>query len=239
MISLSLDSGNAGVRRVLCLGAHCDDIEIGCGGTLLCWLEQVGSLDIRWVVFASDSSRAAETRASARRFLGRGADDCVTIHAFRDGFLPYHGATVKQEFERLKSEFAPDVVFTHYRQDLHQDHRLISELTWNTFRGPLILEYEVPKWDGDLGVPNAFQPLAFRHLQAKVDILLEEYVTQRGRSWFEADTFRALARLRGIEIGAPERHAEAFYARKLMLQASVKSSQAQVTRRIEQGQAES
>jgi LmbE family N-acetylglucosaminyl deacetylase len=207
----------AAASRVLCLGAHCDDIEIGCGGTLLRWLEERPDLDVRWVVFSSNRRRAAETRASAQRFLGRAPDKCVTLCDFRDGFLPYQGAEVKQEFERLKAEFAPDVVLTHYREDLHQDHRLVSELTWNTFRGPLILEYEIPKWDGDLGNPNAFVPLADRHLSKKIEILLAEYETQKGRSWFEPETFRSLARLRGMECSAPERYAEAFYARKVVL----------------------
>ena len=217
MIALSLGAGKETPQRVLCLGAHCDDIEIGCGGTLLRWLEERPDLDVRWAVFSSDARRAAETRASARRFLGREPEKCVTLCEFRDGFLPDHWAEVKQEFERLKAEFAPDVVFTHYRSDLHQDHRLVSELTWNTFRGPLILEYEIPKWDGDLGAPNAFVPLAERHVQDKIDILLAEYGTQAGRAWFEPETFRSLLRLRGMEVAAPERYAEAFYARKLVL----------------------
>jgi len=217
LISLSVGKGRVTPQRVLCLGAHCDDIEIGCGGTLLRWLEERPDLDVRWAVFSSDARRAAETRASAHRFLGREPDKCVTICDFRDGFLPDHWADVKQEFERIKAEFAPDVVFTHYRHDLHQDHRLVSELTWNTFRGPLVLEYEVPKWDGDLGVPNAFVPLAERQVQAKIDILLAEYGTQRGKPWFEAETFRSLLRLRGMEAAAPERYAEAFHARKVVL----------------------
>jgi LmbE family N-acetylglucosaminyl deacetylase len=217
LIPLSLGGGARTPNRILCLGAHCDDIEIGCGGTLLRWLEERPDLDVRWAVFSSDARRAAETRASARRFLGREPDKCVTVHEFRDGFLPNHWAEVKQEFERLKAEFAPDVIFTHYRSDLHQDHRLVSELTWNTYRGPLILEYEIPKWDGDLGSPNTFVPLSERHVQGKIDILLAEYGTQKGRSWFEAETFRSLLRLRGMEVAAPERYAEAFYARKLVL----------------------
>jgi len=217
LIPLFIGAGEVTPQKILCLGAHCDDIEIGCGGTLLRLLEERPGFDVRWTVFSSDVRRAAETRASARRYLGREPDKCVTLFEFRDGFLPYQGAEVKQEFERLKAEFAPDVIFTHYRNDLHQDHRLVSELTWNTFRGPLILEYEIPKWDGDLGQPNAFVPLAERHVQEKTDILLSEYGTQKGRAWFEPETFRSLARLRGIEAASPERYAEAFYARKLVL----------------------
>jgi LmbE family N-acetylglucosaminyl deacetylase len=217
LISLSLGKGGVTPQRVLCLGAHCDDIEIGCGGTLLRWLEERPDLDVRWAVFSSNARRGAETRASARRFLGREPDKAVTLREFRDGFLPYQGTEVKQEFERLKAEFAPDVIFTHYRDDLHQDHRLVSELTWNTFRGPLILEYEIPKWDGDLGNPNTYVPLAESYVQKKIEILIAEYATQNGRSWFEPETFRSLLRLRGMEVAAPERYAEAFYARKLVL----------------------
>jgi LmbE family N-acetylglucosaminyl deacetylase len=220
LIPLSLHAGATGTSRVLCLGAHCDDIEIGCGGTLLRWLEERPDLEVRWAVFSSDPRRAAETRASARRFLGSETDKRVSLHDFRDGFLPYHGSEVKDAFERLKAEFAPDVVFTHHRADLHQDHRLVSELTWNTFRGPLVLEYEIPKWDGDLGQPNAYVPLAPRHLERKIEILLGEYRTQRDKAWFEPETFRALARLRGMEAAVPERYAEAFYARKLVLGAA-------------------
>ncbi|HTO08009.1 MAG TPA: PIG-L deacetylase family protein [Myxococcota bacterium] len=213
MVGLSLGAAS----RVLCLGAHCDDIEIGCGGTLLRWLDERPDLDVRWVVFSSTPRRASEARASAQRFLGREPDKCLTLGEFRDGFLPYQGGEVKQEFERLKAEFAPDVILTHYRHDLHQDHRLVSELTWNTFRGPLILEYEIPKWDGDLGQPNAFVPLAETHMARKIEILMAAYETQLGRAWFEPETFRSLARLRGMEAAAPERYAEAFYARKLVL----------------------
>jgi len=217
MIPLSLRAGASGPSRVLCLGAHCDDIEIGCGGTLVRWLEERPDLDVRWAVFSSDPRRAAETRASARRFLGCEPDKRLSVHDFRDGFLPYHAAEVKDAFERLKAEFAPDLVFTHFREDLHQDHRLVSELTWNTFRGPLVLEYEIPKWDGDLGQPNAYVPLAPHQLERKIEILLAEYRTQRDKSWFEPETFRSLARLRGMEAAAPERYAEAFHARKLVL----------------------
>jgi len=213
VVGLSLGAAS----RVLCLGAHCDDIEIGCGGTLLRWLDERPDLDVRWVVFSSTPRRASEARASAQRFLGREPDKCLTLGEFRDGFLPYQGGEVKQEFERLKAEFAPDVILTHYRHDLHQDHRLVSELTWNTFRGPLILEYEIPKWDGDLGQPNAFVPLAETHMARKIEILMAAYETQLGRAWFEPETFRSLARLRGMEAAAPERYAEAFYARKLVL----------------------
>ena len=221
MLNLRLAAKRRSNLTVLCLGAHCDDIEIGCGGTLLRWLEDTPALEVRWAIFSADQDRAAETRASARRFLGREPDQCVTFCNFRDGFLPYQGSEVKQAFERLKLEFTPDVVFTHYRHDLHQDHRLVSELTWNTFRGPLILEYEIPKWDGDLGKPNAYLPLNERHLRAKIEILCDEYPTQRSHAWFEPESFRSLPRLRGMDIAASQRYAAAFYARKLALDINV------------------
>ena len=216
MRQLTLDLAAGRPATLLCLGAHCDDIEIGCGGTLLRLRRAQPELDVRWVIFCSDAARAAEARASAARFLGPQAAERVTIHAHRDGFLPWEGAAVKQRFEDLKREVAPDLILTHYHRDLHQDHRLVSELTWNTFRDHLILEYEIPKYDGDLGAPNSFVALDEDDVKQKVDALLEAYASQRGRSWFDAETFRALMRLRGVECQS--RYAEAFYARKLMVE---------------------
>jgi LmbE family N-acetylglucosaminyl deacetylase len=202
---------------VLCLGAHCDDIEIGCGGTLLRLREADPDVDVRWLILCSTPPRRQEALESAARFLGRPPDKRVCVEEFRDGFLPYEGAAVKERFERLKAEVSPDLILTHYRQDLHQDHRLVSELTWNTFRDHLILEYEIPKWDGDLGAPNAFVHLEESHVARKLEILLEVYGSQQQRSWFSEDTFRALLRLRGVESNAPGRYAEAFYSRKAVL----------------------
>jgi LmbE family N-acetylglucosaminyl deacetylase len=213
MQRVSILEGNA-PRRLLLLGAHCDDIEIGCGGTLLRMAAERSGLEVRWVVFCSTPERAKEGRASAEAFLQGVAKAEVTVHDHRDGYLPYAGAAVKDEFEALKREYLPDLIFTHYRHDLHQDHRLISELTWNTWRNHLILEYEIPKYDGDLGVPNFFSPLPAAALEKKIALVLRHFPTQAGKPWFTADLFRALARIRGMESVAPDAFAEAFYCRK-------------------------
>jgi LmbE family N-acetylglucosaminyl deacetylase len=214
---LKLETKDGRPPSILALGAHCDDIEIGCGGALLALRRSYPDADIRWVVFSSNDVRRKETLDCARRLLGPGAEERVHVEAFRDGFLPYEGAAVKEAFERVKHEVSPDLILTHYRDDLHQDHRLVNELTWNTWRDHLILEYEIPKWDGDLGQPNFFVPLTAADVDAKVAAVLEAHASQAVKQWLDADTLRALMRLRGVECNAPERHAEAFYARKLVL----------------------
>jgi LmbE family N-acetylglucosaminyl deacetylase len=202
--------------RVLLLGAHADDIEIGCGGTILSWLAAGVPLDVTWVVFSATGERAEEARRSAAAFLRGAPSTRVEVHGFRDGFFPYE-AGVKEAFEALKARVDPDVVFTHHRHDRHQDHRTVSDLTWNTFRAHAILEYEIPKYDGDLGAPNVFVPLVRELCEAKVRLLVEHFPSQAMRPWFAPETFFALARLRGVEAGAPTGLAEAFYARKLTL----------------------
>ena len=214
MNMLSLLRDGSGPKRVLALGAHPDDIEIGCGGTILRLVAEVRSLEVLWVVFCATPERAAEARASARAFLEGVPSAQVVVRDYRDGFLPYSGAAVKDEFEALKREFAPDLVFTHYRQDRHQDHRLVSDLTWNTWRDHFILEYEIPKYDGDFGSPNFFAPLPATTLDRKIGLLLEHFPSQKGRAWFTEDLFRAVARIRGMESAAPQAVAEAFYCRK-------------------------
>jgi LmbE family N-acetylglucosaminyl deacetylase len=201
-------------RRILFLGAHADDIEIGCGGTTLRLSAERKDLEVRWVVFSATPERAAEARASAAAFLGGVAQATVVVRDYRDGYLPWSGAAIKEELEAVKREFVPDVIFTHYRGDLHQDHRLISELTWNTWRNHLILEYEIPKFDGDFGTPNFFAPLSRATLERKIALLLQHFSTQAGKQWFTADLFQAVARIRGMECVAPESLAEAFYCRK-------------------------
>jgi LmbE family N-acetylglucosaminyl deacetylase len=202
---------------ILLLGAHCDDIEIGCGATVRRLVEAHPDACFQWIVFSSNEERAAEARRAAGEFL-RGAERVnVEVESFRDGFLPYEGGRVKDHFEALKRRIRPDVVFTHYRHDAHQDHRLLCELTWNTFRDHLILEYEVPKFDGDLGSPNVFVDAPEAVVADKIRILEECYGSQHGRTWFDERTFRALLRLRGIEANAPSGLAEAFYGRKLRL----------------------
>lgn len=202
-----------GARRVLCLGAHADDIEIGCGGTILRLAAERRDLEVRWVVFSSNEVRAAEARASAAAFL-EGVRSTVVIRSFRDGYLPWAGAAIKDEFEALKKDFAPDLIFTHQRHDLHQDHRLVSDLTWNTWRNHFILEYEIPKLDGDFGSPNLFSPLPAATLERKISLVVRHFATQTGKLWFTPDLFHAVARIRGMECAAPEALAEAFYCRK-------------------------
>jgi LmbE family N-acetylglucosaminyl deacetylase len=216
MLTLSLRHAGPALSHVLCLGAHADDVEIGCGGTILTLLEAEPPLTVTWVVFSADGGRAREARQSAERFLAAAAKREIVIHSFRDGFFPHTGTQVKEEFEALKTRVSPDLVFTHYRHDLHQDHRLIAELTWNTFRDHLILEYEVPKYDGDLGTPNVFMPLDDSICQRKIDTILTSFESQRDKRWFSGDLFRSLLRLRGMECNAPSTYAEAFYGRKLL-----------------------
>lgn len=208
---------SAAPLSLLCLGAHSDDIEIGCGGTILKLLaERPGTL-VNWIVFAGDGLRGDEAAKSAGRFLADAGNHEVVINQFRDGFFPYLGADIKQSFEELKKKVSPDLIFTHYRQDLHQDHRLISDLTWNTFRDHLILEYEIPKYDGDIGSPNLFVHLDSDLCRKKVEWILQAFRSQASKAWFSEDTFYAMLRLRGLESNAPEKYAEAFYCRKAIL----------------------
>jgi len=203
--------------RVLALGAHCDDIEIGCGGTLLRLAASRPGLEVLWVVFCSDASRALEARAAGAAFLHGVAASRIVVHDFRDAYLPYSGAVVKDAFESLQKEFSPDLIFTHYRDDRHQDHRLVSDLTWNTWRNHLILEYEIPKYDGDFGSPNLFSPLPRAVLDRKIELVLEHYGSQSGRHWLTRDLLQGVARIRGMECVAPDQVAEAFYVRKATL----------------------
>jgi LmbE family N-acetylglucosaminyl deacetylase len=201
--------------RILCLGAHSDDIEIGCGGTILKLIETYPNLSFCWIVFGSNQQRADEAITSANVFLDQVKEKQIVVKGFKDSFFPYIGAEIKEYFEQLK-EFSPDLIFTHYRHDRHQDHRLISDLTWNTFRDHLILEYEIPKYDGDLGSPNVFVHLDERLCQKKVRCLLDHFGTQRDKHWFTGETFFSLLRMRGIESKAPRGYAEAFYGRKIV-----------------------
>jgi LmbE family N-acetylglucosaminyl deacetylase len=201
--------------RLLCLGAHSDDIEIGCGGSILTLLRGRKAVDVTWVVFSGSADRHAEARRGASLFLSRARRKKVILHDFRDGFFPFDPA-VKEAVEALK-KVAPDVVLTHYRDDRHQDHRVLSDLAWNTFRDHLILEYEVPKWDGDLGAPNCYLALDEKTVAEKVQHLERAFGSQRSKDWFSAETFRGLMRLRGIECRAPAGYAEAFYARKMRI----------------------
>lgn len=217
MLSVAPGRSRGERLRVLCLGAHPDDIEIGCGGTLLQMASGPEGLEVGWFVFSATGDRRREAEASARRLLDRTAELEIEVLGFRDGFFPDSWGEIKEVFETLKERAAPDLVFTHYRHDRHQDHRIVSDLTWNTFRDHLILEYEVPKWDGDLGSPNVFSPLGADDARLKARHLLESFPSQREKPWFSEETFLGLSRLRGIECRAPEGHAEAFYGRKIVI----------------------
>lgn len=214
MLKLRFGHANGAVRKVLCLGAHCDDIEIGCGGTILRLIQENPKLEFRWIVFSSTPERKREALEAARLFLGTSVRSKVTIRNFRDSFFPYQGKAIKEFVESIKHSFQPDLVFTHYRDDLHQDHRLISELTWNAFRNQLILEYEIPKYDADLGSPNFFVELDQELCRRKIVSILRAFRSQAAKKWFTEDTFRAILRIRGNESNAEGGCAEAFYCRK-------------------------
>ncbi|WP_046866125.1 PIG-L deacetylase family protein [Microvirga massiliensis] len=202
---------------VLCLGAHSDDIEIGAGGTILRWIAAGVRLDVQWCVLSAAGPRAEEANASAAAFLAGAAGVRIELGTFRDGFFPYQGSEIKAWMEGVKTRFDPDIILTHRRHDAHQDHREVCQLTWNTFRNHLILEYEIPKWDGDLGQPNFYVPLDDKVMDRKIELLLAHFGTQRSKDWFDGETFRGLARLRGMECRAPQLYAEAFMLPKARL----------------------
>ena len=214
MMALAPARGAAPLR-LLCLGAHCDDIEIGCGATVLDLIASGTPVEVAWCVVGSTPRRAEEARGCAAAFLAGAAAAHVDVQAFRDGHFPWQGSAIKDWFEALKRRPAPDVLFCHERDDRHQDHRVVNEMVWNTFRDHLVLEYETPKWDGGLGQPNVFVPLTARQAARKADVLLKSFPTQAGRDWFTRDTFLAMMRLRGVECRAPSGYAEAFHGRKL------------------------
>jgi LmbE family N-acetylglucosaminyl deacetylase len=216
MIKLNLDTKKEGPLSVLCLGAHSDDIEIGCGGTILRLIDEYPEVCFHWVVFSARGVRKAEAECAAELFAGRNRLASLVLKEFPDGFLPYIGADVKATFEELKRATNPDLIFTHQSHDAHQDHRLLCELTWNTFRNHLILEYEIPKYDGDFGRPSVFFPVGREQCQTKVRYLMEAFGSQRSKHWFQESTFEGLMRLRGMECNAPSGYAEAFYCRKAM-----------------------
>jgi LmbE family N-acetylglucosaminyl deacetylase len=213
---LGLRAGREPVQRLLAVGAHSDDLEIGCAGTILALAETNPDLVVHWVVLAAPGDRGEEARASAEELLDAALEHSIEIHAFRDGYLPHTATDVKDAFEDLKTRCDPQLVLTHARDDLHQDHRLVCELTWNTFRDHLILEYEIPKWDGDLSRPNVYVPLASEHVEAKLELLDRHFGSQRGKHWYDLEVFSGLMRLRGMECRAQSGLAEAFVGRKLI-----------------------
>ena len=216
-MNLKLGDGNDGALKILCLGSHSDDIEIGCGGTILRLIEQYPQCTFHWVVFSAIGVRKDEAQRAAELFVGSKRIERSLFKEFPDTFMPFVGGDIKKVFEELKQAVSPDLIFTHYGKDAHQDHRLISELTWNAFRDHLILEYEIPKYDGDMGQPSVFVPLDADVYKKKVRCIMETFRSQHQKRWFEENTFLALMRLRGMECNAPSGYAEAFYCRKLVL----------------------
>jgi LmbE family N-acetylglucosaminyl deacetylase len=211
---LILDKPTGNTSRILILGAHSDDIEIGVGGTLLTMAESNLPVSIDWVIFSASSDRRREAEASIEQYRREGLEIEARLLSFRDGYFPSQHAQIKDSFEDIKSSVNPDVIFTHYQHDRHQDHRIVSELTWNTFRDHLIFEYEIPKYDGDLDRPNFFVPIPSPLVNRKADLLLEAFTSQESRDWFTADTFRAIMRIRGVECHSDSGYAEAFHLRK-------------------------
>jgi LmbE family N-acetylglucosaminyl deacetylase len=217
MIALKLDGGTNNALQILALGCHSDDIEIGCGGAILRLGVEHPDCVFHWVVFSAIGVRAAEARHAAAQFVDPPRLKGPVLKTFPDGFMPFVGADIKPVFEELKRAVSPDLIFTHNRRDAHQDHRLISELTWNTFRNHLILEYEIPKYDGDMGQPSVFLPISLEMCEKKVRLIMDTFQSQCDKRWFQRETFLSLMRLRGMECNSPSGYAEAFYGRKLVL----------------------
>ena len=214
----ALALGKPGSRlSVLCLGAHADDVEIGAGGSILQWISAGVRVEAHWCVLSACGERAEEARTAATAFLEGAADATIEFAQFKDGFFPYQGEEIKQWLAELSMRVRPDIIFTHRRTDAHQDHRAICHLTSNLFRDHLILEYEVPKWDGDLDRPNFYVPLTAEVTERKIELLLSHFTSQRSKDWFDAEVFRGMARLRGMECRSPDRYAEGFAVRKAVL----------------------
>jgi len=215
MLKLTFERGQNEELRVLCLGAHCDDIEIGLGGTIIKLIEDFPNIFFYWIIFSSDKTRAEEALESANVLLSRVKEKQIVVQGFKESYFTFIGAEIKEYFDQIRREIFPELIFTHYRNDLHQDHRLISELTWNTFRDHLILEYEIPKYDGDFGSPNLFISLEEATCQKKIQHILAYFKSQNTRQWFDQEAFLSVLRLRGIESNSPSKYAEAFYCRKM------------------------
>jgi LmbE family N-acetylglucosaminyl deacetylase len=216
VLPLVLSRDRTGPLKLLCLGAHSDDVEIGCGGTVLRLAEEFPDLVVRWIVFSATGVRETEARNSAAAFLDGVPDKRIDLFGFRDGYFPFQGTEIKDCFERLKREFDPSLILTHWQGDAHQDHRLLSQLTINTFRDHLVLEYEIPKYENDMSSPSFFVPLTRAQMKRKSEIILHHFASQKSRAWFTEETFMALARLRGIGCNAREGLAEGFHVRKIV-----------------------
>lgn len=217
MLRVRLEKLDKSQLTILCLGAHSDDIEIGCGGSVLKWIDAHPDAQVHWIVLSAAQGRESEAQASAELFLEKAKSKNVVVKGFRDSFFPYIGGDIKKYFEDLKQAVSPHMIFTHYRHDLHQDHRLVSELTWNTFRDHLIFEYEIIKYDGDLGAPNVFIHLDAETCRKKTEYIMKIFESQGQRAWFTEDAFMSIMRIRGLESNSPEKYAEGFYCKKVVL----------------------
>lgn len=216
MIHFQFNQDNNTGLNILCLGAHSDDIEIGCGGTILKLIAQQKIKSVKWVVFTSGEQRRKEALASAEAYLEEVENKEIVILDYQDTLLQFSAIEIKTFFNTSLKPFQPDLVFTHYRDDRHQDHRLISDLSWNTFRDHCILEYEIPKYDGDLGIPNCFSQIEKAIAEKKVAYLMQHFASQAGKHWFDPQTFFGLMRIRGLESASPSHYAEAFHSRKMV-----------------------
>ena len=216
MLKFELNKRKDRALKILCIGAQSDDIEIGCGGTILRLLSEYDNVEVKWLVLGASGQRGGEALASANKFLTGAKQKQIIIENFKDGFFPYNGKEIKIFFENLKGKVSPDIIFTHYRDDLHQDHRLVSDLTWQTFRNHLILEYEIIKYDGDLGAPNLFVHLDESICRKKVNTIIDSFKSKMKKDWFTPDTFFSMLRIRGVESKAPEKYAEGLYCRKIV-----------------------
>jgi LmbE family N-acetylglucosaminyl deacetylase len=203
--------------KILCLGSHADDIEIGCGGTILRLIDEMDSTQFYWVVFSGNKKRSEEARESANAFLKEAKSKKIDIQQFRESYFPFTGVPIKNYLEKLKKQFSPALIFTHHRNDAHQDHRLISDLTWNTFRDHFILEYEIPKYDGDLGTPNLYVHLSEPIVRKKIGHIIDIFRSQKQKQWYTEETFRSVLRIRGVESNSPSGYAEAFHCRKIVI----------------------
>jgi LmbE family N-acetylglucosaminyl deacetylase len=217
VLSVSLNLAENRPAHVLCVGAHCDDIEIGCGGTLLSLGKSHTDLKITCAIFSGNDDRQREARKSLESLFSAAADLQIVFHDFADGRLPFVGEAVKNAMEDIRGNIDPDLIFTHWEGDRHQDHRFLSEVTWNTFRDHLIMEFEIPKYDGDFGSPGVFCPLDKDTAERKVDHLMRAYRSQASKDWFTPDLFMSVLRIRGMEARADSGFAEGFYCRKLPL----------------------
>jgi LmbE family N-acetylglucosaminyl deacetylase len=217
--SLDLAKSQKGRLDVLCIGAHCDDIEIGCGGTVLALQRRYPGCRVHWLILTSVPARRSEALAAARAFVKPACRGETLVCDFPDGMLPGHLVQVKERFEAFKALVDPELILTHHGLDRHQDHSLVSQVTWQTFREHMIWEYEIPKYDGDLVTPNMYVPVSATAAARKIRLIVKAFESQRGKSWFTAENLLAMMRLRGLECRSPSGFAEGFHCRKLVFDA--------------------